>query len=71
MTNPGGPTIRDLYPHLSDAELSEAAGNLDQYLLLVLKILKRVERQSNPHPDPLTPRDGTLACTPPIGRSPC
>jgi hypothetical protein len=56
------PTIRDLYPHLSDAELLEAENNIERYLALVLRIFDHAE--ANPQADLLTENNGTLACTP-------
>lgn len=43
------PTIRDLYPLLSEAELLEAENNIERYLALVLRIFERNE--ANPHAD--------------------
>jgi len=57
--------IRDLYPHLSEAELAEAESNLERYLCLVLRIFERIELESNAQAGRLTADDGTLACTPP------
>jgi len=37
------PTIRDLYPNLTDQELEEAEDNLERYLILVLSIFERRE----------------------------
>lgn len=37
------PTIRDLYPNLSVEELALAEDNLEQYLLLMLRIYERVK----------------------------
>jgi hypothetical protein len=39
------PTIRDLYPNFTDAELAEAEDNLERYLTLVLRIFERRELQ--------------------------
>lgn len=36
------PTIRDLYPTLTDEQLLEAEKNLDQYLILMLRIYERI-----------------------------
>ena len=36
------PQIRALYPGLNDEQLREAENNLEQYLLLVLRIYERV-----------------------------
>lgn len=38
------PSVRDLYPHLSEEELHEAEENLDRYLELILRIYERIER---------------------------
>jgi len=38
----GGPTIRDLYPGLSDEQLKEAEENLGRYLELALRIYDRI-----------------------------
>lgn len=40
------PTIRDLYPDLTESELTIAGDNLEQYLLLMLRIFERI--QSDP-----------------------
>ncbi len=57
------PTIRDLYPHLSAAELLEAEDNLERYLALVLRIFERMEAaETHPQAGPLTQNNGTLAC---------
>jgi hypothetical protein len=37
------PTIQDLYPHFTEKELHEAEDNLEQYLLLVLRIYERIQ----------------------------
>jgi len=39
------PTIRDLYPHLTDAELERAEDNLERYLIVVLRIFERLESE--------------------------
>ena len=36
------PTIRDLYPHLSEERLKEAEENLECYLALSLRIYERI-----------------------------
>ena len=51
---------RDLYPHLSEKELSEAEDNLDRYLALVLRIFERRESETSPREDKLTRNAGTL-----------
>jgi len=58
------PSIRDLYPDLTDKELTEAEDNLERYLALVLRIFERVEAESSPQAGQLTPGAGTLPCTP-------
>ena len=37
------PTIRDLYPNLTEKELAEAEDNLERYLALVLRIYERIQ----------------------------
>ena len=37
-----GPTIRELYPDLSDEQLKEAEENLERYLELALRIYERI-----------------------------
>ncbi len=39
------PTIRDPYPHFTEAERQEAEDNLDRYLEIVIGIFERL------HPD--------------------
>lgn len=56
------PTIRDLYPQFTDEELAEAEDNLDQYLTLVLRIFERLELETIPPVEKLTPHAGTLPC---------
>jgi hypothetical protein len=45
MTKHPAPTLRDLYPNLTDDELREAEENLARYLELVLRIYKRLEAE--------------------------
>ena len=52
--------IRDLYPHFSEKDLVEAEGNLERYLSLVLRIFERIESETAPRADQLTPTVGTL-----------
>jgi hypothetical protein len=49
------PTLRDLYPNLTDAELQQAEENLERYLAVVLRIHERLETAA-----PLPAPDGTL-----------
>jgi hypothetical protein len=37
------PTIRDLYPDLTDEELAEAEDTIERYLELVLRIFERIK----------------------------
>jgi len=64
MDKEPAPTIRDLYPHFTEKELEDAEDNLDRYLRLVLRIFERMEVETNPQVDQLTPNTGTLRCTP-------
>ena len=59
------PTIRDLYPNLTEEELEQAERNLNDYLLLVLQIFERREIESNSQVGQLTVNSGTVSCTPP------
>lgn len=38
-------TVRELYPHLTDAEQREAEENLQRYLELALRIYKRIRSE--------------------------
>ena len=42
-----GPTIRDLYPHLDEAQLKEAEDNLQRYFEIALRIYDRLESEKN------------------------
>jgi hypothetical protein len=42
METKPAPTIRDLYPDFTDEQLAEAEDNLEQYLLLMLRIYERI-----------------------------
>ena len=53
-TNPS-PTIQDLFPGLTEKELTEAEDNLERYLALVLRIFERIEANAVPQADPLAP----------------
>lgn len=46
------PTIRDLYPELSETALREAEENMNQYLALVLRIFERQESERYSQADP-------------------
>ncbi len=59
MEKKPAPTIRDLYPHFTDAQLAEAEDNLERYLILVLSIFERRELQKAGQ---LTENSGALPC---------
>lgn len=61
MNSGSNPSLRDLYPDLTESELEVARSQLEHYLVVVLQILERVHRDPQGHP--LTPGTGTLACT--------
>ena len=42
LAKESGPTMRDLYPALSDQQLKEAEENLETYLELALRIYDRI-----------------------------
>ena len=61
------PTLHEMYPHLSEAELREAEENLAQYLSLVLRIYERIRTDSAGYEQfrQLTATNGTLSsCIP-------
>ena len=41
------PSIRDLYPNLTEEELSEAEHSLDHYILLIARIAERLEQKGD------------------------
>lgn len=41
------PTLPELYPHLTEEELKEVEETFDRYLLLILKIVDRLEAEEN------------------------
>jgi hypothetical protein len=47
MDTKPAPTIRDLYPHLSENELAEAEQILERYLALVLRIFERTDSEAD------------------------
>lgn len=61
MDSESYPTIRDLYPHFTEAELAVAEDNLEQYLMLALRIFERKERElaAAVH---LTAQTGAIPC---------
>jgi hypothetical protein len=56
------PTIRDLYPGLSDDQLAEVEYTLERYLALVLRIFERVESETDA---------AAVHLTPPVDQIPC
>lgn len=46
MTHAQGdaPTLRELFPHLTDDELAEAEASLDRYLALTQRIYERIRQ---------------------------
>lgn len=56
------PTLRELYPHLSDEQLVEVEDSLERYLALVLQIAERVEVQTQSPGSNLTHNCGDVAC---------
>jgi len=67
MDTKATPTIRDLYPQLSDKDLALAEDNIERYLALVLTIFERLESEAAKQAGKLTPKTGTLPCTPTSG----
>lgn len=63
------PTIRDLYPRLSETELAQAEQNFDRYLALALRIFERIESETAPQAGPLSPAMGTLSSPLPGSKS--
>ena len=61
MSKKADPTIRNLYPDFSEKEFAEAERNLDLYLALVLRILERVESETDPQAGQLTRSAGTVS----------
>lgn len=62
MEKKPAPTIRDLYPHFTDAQLAEAEDAHDRYLALVLRIFDRLESEASAQGSQLTPATGALPC---------
>jgi hypothetical protein len=62
MEKKPAPTIRDLYPHFTDAQLAEAEDTHDRYLAIVLRIFERLESEACAQGNQLTPATGALPC---------
>jgi hypothetical protein len=60
------PTIRDLYPHLTESELEEAERHFEQYIRVVLRMYERILADPNAYAEfgRLTGNEGTLGCNP-------
>jgi hypothetical protein len=58
------PTIRDLYPDLSEAQLAEVEDTWERYLALVLRIFNRLESQTDTTAAHLTAIDSEIPCIP-------
>jgi hypothetical protein len=55
-------TIRDLYPHMSEEELTVAEANLKRYVAVVVRICDRLKAEGKSWPDINTfPADLTLS----------
>ena len=54
-------TIRDLYPHMSEADLAVAAANLRRYVAVLLRIHDRLRAEGKPWPDDAPLADLTLS----------
>ncbi len=46
MVDDKRPTIKEIYPDLTDEELEQAEANFDAYLQLLLQIFERIEQES-------------------------
>lgn len=72
MDKDSAPTIRELYPHLSDEQLREAEDNMEQYLALALRVYERIAADPAAYAQfrTLTASTGTVRCTRPKGACP-
>ena len=62
MEKKPAPTIRDLYPHFTDAQLAEAEDAHDRYLAIVLRIFERLEIEAAAQAGQLTPETSAIPC---------
>ena len=62
MDTKSTPTIRDLYPGLTDEQLAEVEDSLERYLALVMRIFERLEAESNAQTVHLTPIPDEIPC---------
>lgn len=46
MEDNPAPTLRDIYPDLTEEQLKQAEENLDRYLALVLRIYERLRSEA-------------------------
>lgn len=67
MEEDAAPTIRDLYPDFTDAQLGEAEEKLEEYLVLVLRIYERIcaDPQAYAKFRRLTEKGNALTCKAP------
>jgi hypothetical protein len=61
------PTIATLYPDLNEEQVRMVGDNMEQYLILVLRIYERICTDPATYAQfkVLTAAEGTLDCTPP------
>jgi len=45
-------TIKDLYPHLNEAQLKETEENFQRYLEIAVRIFERISSDANPVDNP-------------------
>jgi hypothetical protein len=62
MDKKPAPTIRDLYPDLSDEQLAEVEDTWERYLALVLRIFERLESQGDLPTANLTANPDAIPC---------
>jgi hypothetical protein len=61
MDKKPAPTLRDLYPGLTDEQLAEVEHSLERYLALVMRIFNRLESQVDDTASNLTANDDGVA----------
>lgn len=59
-------SINDVYPHMTEAELEEAAANLRRYVDVVSRIYERSVAAGMPWPEPVDPEQLTKPSESPI-----
>jgi hypothetical protein len=63
MDKKSAPTVRDLYPHLNEEELTEVEDTWERYLALVLRIFERLESETDSPSDHLTQNADEILCS--------